>query len=237
MTAGYLMLKRLWPTRCLICRQTIAASWPIEHLCAICFTILPWNTAACARCAQSLPSVQPYCAHCLNKPLLQQHTHILFQYASPISDWIRAAKFQASFMHCRLLGQLLSHTLLTQRTLPWPQCIIPMPLHPRRVRKRGYNQAIEIARNICREQAIPMDTHSLKRHRYQQPQSELTLSERKNNVHNSFRLQRHLTASHIALLDDVTTTGNTLIAASHALLMNGPLQLEHWCIAKPFLKD
>ncbi len=226
------MLKFLWPTHCLICLQTVAAS-PIEHLCLPCFDLLPWNTPACTRCAQPLPIAQPYCAHCLSKAVHQQRSTILFNYTSPISDWIQAAKFEASFLHCHLLGQLLSHTL-AQRSTPWPECVLPIPLHPRRLRARGYNQAIEIARTVCTRFGIPMDKHSLQRHRYQQPQSQLPLKERKGNVNNSFKLQQPLCISHIALLDDVSTSGSTLDAASRALLLHGPLELEYWCIAKPF---
>jgi ComF family protein len=163
----------------------------------------------------------------------QQRTYIVFHYTPPISDWIHAAKFGASFIHCRLLSQLLSHTL-ARRSTPWPQCILPIPLHPRRLRQRGYNQAIEIARPLCHRFDIPMDIRSLLRHRYNQPQSKLALKERKNNVRDSFQLQQPLAVSHIALLDDVSTSGNTLEAASRALLMQGPLELEYWCIAKPF---
>lgn len=228
------MLKQLWPTRCLICLQIVASTWAIEHLCQTCLTLLPWNASACARCAEPLPMAQPYCAHCLSKPTHQQSSTILFHYTSPISDWIHAAKFGKSFIHCRLLGQLLSHTLATLRTTPWPQCLLPMPLHRRRLRQRGYNQAIEIARPICSRFAIPMDKQTLQRHRYSQPQSELSLRERKRNVHDSFRLSQPMRQSHLALLDDVTTTGNTLDAAAKALLKSGPLQLEYWCIAKPF---
>ncbi len=109
-----------------------------------------------------------------------------------------------------------------------------MPLHARRLRQRGYNQAIEIARPICHHLAIAPDNVTLQRHRYNKPQSELSLKERKHNVQDSFRLVQPVRHAHIALLDDVTTTGNTLDAAAHALLASGLLQLEYWCIAKPF---
>lgn len=227
------MFKSLWPTRCLICLQTVAATNPIEHLCMDCLDLLPWNTPACIRCAHPLPMALAYCAHCLGKPMQQQRSYILFNYTSPISDWIHAAKFEASFIHCRLLSQLLSHTL-AHRSTSWPQCIVPIPLHPRRLRQRGYNQVIEIARTVCDRFEIPMDKQSLQRHRYNQPQSKLALKERKDNVRDSFQLQKALGVSHIALLDDVSTSGNTLEAASRALLMHGPLELEFWCIAKPF---
>lgn len=228
-----LLLKSLWPTRCLICLQTVAITSPIEHLCPSCFELLPWNTPACARCAQPLPMALAYCAHCLGKSMRQERSYILFHYTPPISDWIHAAKFEASFIHCRLLSQLLSHTL-AHRSTPWPQRVLPIPLHPRRLRQRGYNQAVEMARTVCARFEIPMDKQSLQRYRYSQPQSKLALKKRKDNVRDSFQLQRPLNVSHIALLDDVTTSGNTLEAASKALLVQGPLELEYWCIAKPF---
>ncbi|MBY0377999.1 MAG: ComF family protein [Gammaproteobacteria bacterium] len=228
------MLKQLWPTRCLICLQVVTATWDFDHLCQACFNLLPWNNPACARCATPLPLAQPYCARCLNKSTHSQSSIILFHYSPPISDWIHAAKFENSFIHCRLLGQLLSHTLATQRTVPWPHCLIPMPLHPRRLRQRGYNQTIEIARSVGTRFAIPMDNRLLQRHRYSKPQSELSLKERHDNVHHSFRVVEPLRHSHFALIDDVTTTGNTLEAAASALVKAGPLQLEYWCIAKPF---
>ncbi len=228
------MLKSWWPTHCLVCLQKVDTAWPVDHLCQGCFDDLPWNTPACLTCAEPLPTAQPYCAHCLTQKNLQQFSYILFHYTSPISDWIHAAKFQKSFLHCRLLGQLVSHALAKQRTTPWPQSLIPMPLHVRRLRQRGYNQTLEIARTICKNFKMPMEIKSLQRHRYSKPQRELRLKERHSNVQESFSLKNALPSAHLALFDDVSTTGSTLKAAAKALLKTGPLQLEYWCIAKPF---
>ncbi len=229
-----IMNLRWIPSHCFICQNAITPAWTIDFLCPLCCEQLPWNSIACARCATPLPTSLSHCAYCLNKPVLQHNSLILFNYISPISDWIHAAKFQASFIHCKLLGQLLLYYLQQKRALSLPHCVIPMPLHKKRLRQRGYNQMIEIATPVCHALKLSMEKVALQRYRYHVPQSKLTLKDRQFNVKNSFRLQHSLTYSRFALLDDVTTSGNTLIAASEALLAHSDIYLEYWCIAKPF---
>ncbi len=228
------LLKRLWPCYCLLCQEKVPADWSIDHLCQDCLAHLPWNAAACLRCANPLPLAQPFCGQCLTKPPLQTLSHILFDYVAPISEWINAAKFQNSLLHCQLLGQLFAYGLNLQRNTPWPELLIPMPLHRRRLRQRGYNQSLEIIRPIAKALTLPIDKTSLIRHQYTQAQTRVSLKMRKENVRGSFSLRQPLSKTHIALFDDVSTSGSTLKAASIALCSQQTLVLEHWCLAKPF---
>ena len=81
-----IMNLRWIPSHCFICQNAITPAWTIDFLCPLCCEQLPWNSIACARCATPLPTSLSHCAYCLNKPVLQHNSLILFNYISPISD-------------------------------------------------------------------------------------------------------------------------------------------------------
>jgi len=109
-----------------------------------------------------------------------------------------------------------------------------VPLHAARLRTRGYNQALEIAHVVARRLAIPLDAHLLTRTRATAPQSDLPMAERRRNVKGAFavRGRNRLAGKHVALLDDVMTTGNTVHAAAQALRKAGAREVEVWVVAR-----
>jgi ComF family protein len=154
-----------------------------------------------------------------------------FKYAYPIDHFVRALKFRGERVFARVLGELLARE---HRARAWelPDCIVPMPLHVTRLRERGFNQALEIARFAAASLGVRVDARSLVRTVATREQSGLSLEARCNNVRGAFQVVRSLPPGRIALLDDVVTTGSTARAAIEALQAGGAQCIELWAIAR-----
>jgi ComF family protein len=144
-------------------------------------------------------------------------------------------KFHAQLVHARALGVLMAASLvehLAARAGPPPQLIVPMPLHRTRLRSRGFNQALELARPLARQLHIPLDHSVLVRARATSPQTDLPLAARARNVRMAFRAARDLRGLRVAVVDDVMTTGHTAAAATAALRKAGAAAVEVWVLAR-----
>ncbi|MDH4134924.1 MAG: ComF family protein [Gammaproteobacteria bacterium] len=207
---------------------------PGKTLCSGCESTLPRLLHACPRCAIAYdhPDVTGTCGECQRRPPAQERTLALYRYAPPVDHFIRALKFHRELGLAPLLGERLALRLAESPTRP--ELILPVPLHTARLRSRGYNQSLEIARVVARRLAIPLDAHLLTRTRATAPQSDLPLTERRKNVKGAFavREQKRLTGKSVALLDDVMTSGNTIHAAAQALIKAGAREVEAWVVAR-----
>jgi ComF family protein len=205
-----------------------------QDLCAGCERTLPRITNACRRCAAPFqhPAIQGDCGDCQRRPPPYARTLALFRYAPPVDHFIRTLKFHHGLGLAPLLGRRLASRLLTVPSRP--DRIMPVPLHPSRLRSRGYNQALELARPIASALDIPLDYRTLRRVRATAAQSGLPLEQRQSNVRGAFAVQGHaqLEGLCIALVDDVLTTGSTVAAASRTLLAAGAREVEVWVAAR-----
>ena len=113
-----------------------------------------------------------------------------------------------------------------------PELLLPVPLHPKRLRERGFNQALEIARPLGRRFQIPVEARACRRIRATRPQSELALAERRGNLRGAFAVRGALTARHLAIVDDVVTTGATVSALARVLLRQGVQRVDVWAVAR-----
>lgn len=150
-----------------------------------------------------------------------------FDYCHPIDGLIRDFKFHAQLDAGHLLARLCEPVFDDSR----PMALLPIPLHIRRLRQRGFNQSLELARHWARRRALPVLSGALVRHRETAVQSSLTAAERETNVQGAFRIEQALPA-HVALVDDVFTTGATCGAARAALLAAGVQRVDVWCLAR-----
>lgn len=169
------------------------------------------------------------CGHCLNKPPEQDASFSLFRYQPPIDRLIADLKYHdkltlSRFFASQMAEQLKAHTL--------PQLLIPIPLHSRRLRERGYNQSLELAKQLSQQLHIPVQTNVLTRIRDTQPQASLPFSERRKNMKQAFQINNTYIPSHVALVDDVLTTGHTVDAAAKLLRQAGVNKIEVWTIAR-----
>jgi ComF family protein len=154
-----------------------------------------------------------------------------FSYAYPVDHCVRALKFKGERVYARVFGTLLANAR-ARLEAPFPEVIVPIPLHESRYRERGFNQAHEIARFTARRLGVPVAPRALIRVVPTREQSGLPLAERINNIKGAFAPGAPLPASRIALVDDVLTTGNTASEAARALQRAGAAEIELWAIAR-----
>jgi len=220
----------LYPPTCLLCGDPGGSQL---DLCASCAASLPYNTHACQRCGvpwnRGAP-VAPLCGQCQKQPPAYDSTQALLIYENPASYLIRALKFNAHYPCARLLGTLMAEQL--SGVSDKPEQIIPVPLHAQRYHRRGFNQAIEIACPIARILDIPLNLTCCSRTRNTPPQARLSAKERKNNLKNAFTVTKAPTAEHVAILDDVVTTGSTVDELAKALRKTGVKRIDVWACAR-----
>lgn len=221
----------LWPPRCLLCGESAdESSAEGRDLCGECAAALPWNRNACLRCALPLPVSAPACGHCLQHPPPLQQTHAALVYGFPIDRLLPRLKFHADLACGRLLSQLM---LQAFAGLPRPDALIPLPLHRARLRSRGYDQALELARPLARVLRIPMFDGVLMRSRATAPQSRLDADARRRNLRGAFAVKPGASLpGHVVLIDDVMTTGATLEAAAKVLRRAGAARIDAWVCAR-----
>jgi ComF family protein len=144
---------------------------------------------------------------------------------------ITQLKFSNKLIYAKILAELfINH--LSYLNEPLPQCIIPVPLHRSRLRERGFNQALELAKPIAKRLAIPLDFKSCTRVIATKAQSQILASERKKNIKNAFVIKQNFQYQHVAIVDDVMTTGSTVAELSKTLRKHGVKQIDIWCMAR-----
>lgn len=154
-----------------------------------------------------------------------------FDYAAPLDWLITRLKFHSRFAHARLLGSLLAERIAASDA-PRPDCLVPVPLHVTRYRERGYNQAALLARHIGRRLNIPVAAQLAVRTRATDPQLALPARKRGGNVRRAFAADTASAGRHVAIVDDVVTTGHTAAALATALRRAGAASVQLWCIAR-----
>ncbi len=217
----------LYPPACVLCGSAIKEG----DVCSGCAAELPYNATACGRCALPLPHPAELCGLCLQDPPSYDSAGSLFRYAYPADHLILRLKFQAQLHLARALGELLAQHL-KGKVQTMPELIIPVPLHRSRLRERGFNQALEIARPIARSLDIPVDYKSCERVRNTSAQSLLPAAERRKNIKGAFRVIRPMAARHVAILDDVMTTGHTVEELAATLRKAGVERIDVWVVAR-----
>ncbi|MCP3867786.1 MAG: ComF family protein [Gammaproteobacteria bacterium] len=221
----------IYPSTCLLC----GSRGHHDHdLCNGCLDELPRNLNPCPICALPLPvdaGRDTVCGSCLGKHPWFDHCHAPFLYNRPISNLIKRLKFHNGLTQARLLAGLLGDSLNTD-TCRFPELIIPVPLHPSRLRERGFNQALELARPLSRRFGIPLNHRICKRPVAATPQAALTKRNRQKSVLGVFKIAGPFSASHVVLVDDVITTGATASALARLLKKNGAKRVDVWAVAR-----
>lgn len=206
-------------------------------LCDGCRSELPFNSSFCPQCAIPLPiDDAPICGSCLRAPPRYQASYCAFEYGYPVAELIRAFKYGHSLAYARVLGTLLSDYVKANHRDEWPQCIVPVPLSSQRFHHRGFNQAIELGRIMAVSLDIPLNSGLLERVRHTVEQAGLSRRERKKNLRNAFEVVGDDVPDHVAILDDVVTTGSTMNEIARTLKRAGVKQIEVWAVARAALK-
>ena len=222
------LINAVLPLRCEYCGAKGAA------ICTACARDLPWNQCACRFCA--LPLNTPgTCAACLESAPPFDSAFAAFQLEAPVQSQIHALKYHAQFRHAQGLGKLIAGRLAA-RSEPLPTLLIPVPLHTLRLRARGYNQSQEFGRVLAQTLNIALDATAARRVRATEDQIGKSAAERRRNIKNAFAITRALDGLHIALLDDVMTTGATLAELARACRKAGAARIEAWAVTRAALE-
>jgi ComF family protein len=162
------------------------------------------------------------CGRCIKKPPDFDYCQSLFRYEDDIIRLVHQLKFSDRLTCARTIGEMLS-SISEQLIAEFgrPGCLMPVPLHSRRLRSRGYNQSIEIARVISGKEGIAIDRTSLIRQRSTSTQTGLDARSRLKNIKGAFRLNKKISYRHVLIIDDVVTTGATVNEIARLLKKNG----------------
>lgn len=224
---NYIQL-RLYPATCLLCGTPGSDG---RDLCAGCARELPHNDPACPRCALPAPRDDTPCGRCQRHPPPFERCLAPLRYAPPADELIQGLKFAGRLSHARLLAGLLGDGLAARLGSDLPERLVPVPLHRARLRERGFNQAVEIARPLARRFGIPMDLRAARRVSPTRGQAGLSAGERRRNLRGAFRV-RGLEGIHVAIVDDVVTTGTTAVELTRALRRAGVARVEVWSVCR-----
>jgi len=214
------------PNQCFFCELPSYA----ESLCHRCYTQLPWQQHHCPQCAIPMEKTQ-LCGHCLTHPVYYDKIIAPFRYESDIRRAITALKFEQKLYYASLLGKLFCD-FFTQSSHKKPALLLPVPLHRKRLKERGFNQSLEITKVLKKHLAIPLDRYCLYKKIHTSPQSEQHINARMQNVRGAFDLQRPITCETVALIDDVVTTGSTASEIARLLKKQGVKKVYVFAMAR-----
>lgn len=220
------------PPTCILCDKR---SFSNKDICDYCLKQLIHNHNCCYQCGNPFSEHSPLntiCGQCLKNPPDYDCTFAPFAYQSVMQDLVTRLKFNDSYKNARLLGMLLAEQLT--RDMQIPECIIPVPLHKNRYQERGFNQSIEIARTVAKQLKIRLELNACIRHRDTPHQVSLPAKQRYSNIKNAFSIVQPLHYQHVAVLDDVMTTGSTVAEMAEVLKKAGVKKVEVWVCARAF---
>jgi ComF family protein len=215
----------VWPQDCVLCVAPAT-----DAVCAECERDLPWIGPACARCALPLERGMS-CAPCAAHPPRFHAARACFAYRFPLDRLVQRFKFAGDLATGRWLGERMAASLAGARA----DLIVVPPLGRRRLRERGFNQALELAKVVARTLDIPSAARGLARVRETDPQPGLNRRERARNLRGAFRCDARVEGLHVAIVDDVLTTGATAQELARVLEAAGAARVSVWAAARTLL--
>jgi len=223
------LLHGLFPPSCYLCLDP--GQPPAFELCGGCEGDLPANLPACPGCATPVPEAGVWCAGCRARPRAFDAAFAPYRYEFPLVELIHRFKYRGQLSLSRILGTLLARRL-AERGRPRVDAIVPVPLHPAREARRGYNQARELAVFVAQALGLPLHEGLVRRIRDTEEQAALPAIVRADNVHGAFEVRSTVPPPAVAIVDDVLTTGATAEAMARALRAAGCRHVEVWAAAR-----
>ena len=237
------LLSTLFPSRCILCAKTVSSpvSNPLLEICDSCYHAQPFNDVCCTRCALPLlddGTEASLCGRCIRQLPRYDYAHSVFRFEDDIIRLVHQLKFSQKIGYARSIGELLLSAFSTDQRLAAekPDCLLPVPLHTSRLRERGFNQSIEIARVISKKLAIPIEYDAVIRQRRTTSQTGLDSRQRRKNIRGAFALSAELPYAHMLIIDDVMTTGSTVDELAGLLKKNNVGRVGVLSIARAPLK-
>ncbi len=234
----------LFPSVCIVCRQTIntAAINTSVEICQQCYAALPANDPCCCRCALPLAENMDgrvLCGRCIRRPPDFDYVHSLFRYEQAVIGLIHQLKFSQKITFSRTLGEMLLSRMQLEMQTPeeGPDCLLPVPLYTARLRQRGFNQSIEIARVMAKKLQIPIIYDAVVRRRSTGTQTGLNAKQRQKNIRGAFEVVKEIKGRHVLIIDDVMTTGATVNELSRLLKIQKVKRVGVLCLARAPMKN
>ncbi len=213
----------------------------LKQNCTLCNTLTNSELSLCVACIQDLPlapnpscprcglSTQgDICGKCLKKPPHFDATYALFRYGYPVDALLQHYKYNNALYLCQTLSTLLANKIQMNEI----DVMIAMPLHPSRTKERGFNQSLELAKIIAKQHRIALDSASCKRIKNTPPQASLPFKHRLHNIKGAFACSQSFAGKHIAIVDDVMTTGSSLNELAKILKKAGAHKVSCYVLAR-----
>ncbi|WEK30685.1 MAG: ComF family protein [Candidatus Pseudomonas phytovorans] len=216
---------------CLLCDETALQPYP---MCIACEQELPWLGDQCLRCALPLPMAGLTCAQCCRRSPPFEQVIAPWQFGFPVDTLVSRFKHNRQWPLGRLMAELLGYGLQHRfaEGLPRPDLLLPVPLAGGRLRDRGFNQAGMLGRWLSAQLGLPCDERLLMRTRDTPAQQRLDARARQRNLRQAFAITGELTGKHVAMVDDVLTTGATARAIAEVLRKAGARRVDVYCLAR-----
>jgi ComF family protein len=222
------IMDTILPSVCLVCG---AKGGTGRDLCANCLELLVDNHPACPVCA--LPASHGHaglCGRCLHHHPPYQSGLSFWRYQAPLDGLLLGLKYHRQLPVARLLGRMMAERL-SEASVSYPQALIPVPLHASRLRSRGFNQAIELFMPLARSIGVPLLREAVLRLEPTPSQVGLSALQRRRNLRGVFQV-RHSLPDHVAIVDDVVTTGSTVAELARVLRRAGVGRIDVWSVAR-----
>jgi len=233
------ILDFFYPPRCMLCGSSHQLDYK-GQLCKGCASDIHINDHACRICAVPLTTTGPsqqnssdICMQCIKTPPVYDACWSPFVYAQPLEWMIQQLKFNAKLNYASLLSALMAANLprhIVDEVRP--DAIIPMPLHNRRLKQRGFNQSQLLIKPIANVLQIPLDLKSCQRILDTQHQTGKSARHRQHNIKNAFKFINRNNYKHVVIFDDVVTTGSSVSELSRELKQAGVLRVDVWSLAR-----
>lgn len=209
------------PAICLLCRRAYQRG---HAVCQPCLNQFPKLQNPCPQCG--MPNTHGLCGQCIKQKPQTDGLWVAYPFIEPIRTLIHQFKYQKGLYLSKLLSELICHS-----HPPRPDCLIPIPMHPKRLHQRGFNQACLLSQQLSKRLKLPCDFVHCQKIKDTAPQAGLSLNTRKKNLDNCFSTQA-LQYDYVALVDDVYTSGATANALAKALKKSGVKRVDVWCVAR-----
>lgn len=217
------------PKICILCHQFHRDNTAV---CQFCIALLPHFTQSCTHCA--CPLFDPHyslCGRCIKKKPAIDKTLIQYHFEEPLRSLIHQFKYHQQIHLASFLADLIVHAWQKEKTRP--QCLIPVPLHPQKTRQRGFNQSLLLTKHVAKKTQVPYDLTVCKKIKNTVAQASLNSQERTKNLKGAFQINAN-TYEHVALIDDLLTTGSTANELATLLKRAGVKTVELWCCARAY---
>lgn len=220
------------PAACWLCRMPLAL---VHHgICTFCQRALQ-PPCCCPRCGLATFYPHAECGRCLRHPPAWQKLVFVADWQPPLKELVKKLKFSGQTALSVMLARLILLTWLTARRegrVSRPDLLLCVPLHRSRAWRRGYNQLDDMAHCLSRWLNVPYEPGGLSRQKRARVQHFLTARARRRNLRGAFRVETGVKGRHIALLDDVVTTGSTVEEISRILLRAGAASVQILCLCR-----